>query len=87
MFLHKIGDKVRLTPESQNILTREVFTALKDEVFTITAITSDNSCEEKHVNCTCDKFVTLKAGNVIIKDVVSEEFEIVDIKESIDTLS
>lgn len=83
MFLHKVGDKVKLSKQAKNILDKQLFDALSDEVFTIVDITTDNSCENNNPNCTCDKFINIKNGNVILTSLVSDELVIYKIKEAL----
>lgn len=86
MFLLKKGDKVKLTKQAKILLDKQLFDALSEEVFTIVDIETDNSCEEGNANCTCDKFVTIKNGQVSLHSLVSEELSLVDIKENVDAM-
>lgn len=78
MFLFKKGDKVKLNNESKNLLNEKLFNALSDDVFTIVDIKTDHSCELNNLNCTCDKFITIKNGAISLHSLVSEELFLIE---------
>ena len=84
MFLLKKGDKVKLTKQARELLGKQLFDALSEEKFTVIEITTDNSCEEKNTDCTCDKFITVKNGPISLHSLVSDELSLVTIKEECD---
>lgn len=81
MFLLEKGDHVRLSKQARDFLGKELFNALSDKVFKIIDIKTKNLCQNKDINCTCDKFVSVKHGDFVINSLLSEELLIVRIKQ------
>lgn len=83
MFLLEKGDKVKLSNSSKDFLGKELFNALSDEIFVVVDIKTDKTCENNDINCTCDKYITIKNGPIVIESLVSDELIIDTIKQAI----